>query len=104
MRQDRADDQRVVGLKAALKRLPQRRELRSQLAFGQIGQHLRVAGPGDERVEHRAARDAEDVSRDAVELDAGALQRLCSRLASRWRSAICVLGRFALAQPGGAGA
>ena len=37
---------------------------------------LRVGRAGDERVEHRAPGHAEDVGGDAVELDAGVLERL----------------------------
>ena len=48
----------------------------AQPALGQLGEHLGVGGAGDERVEHRAAGHAEDVGRDAVELDPGVLERL----------------------------
>jgi hypothetical protein len=73
---DRADDQRVVGLEAALERLPTRGDLGTQPAARQIGVNLRVGGARDQRVEHRATGDAEAVGSDAIKLDAGVLQRL----------------------------
>ena len=45
-------------------------------AAGELGEHLGVGGAVDQRVEHRPAGDAEDVGRDAVELDPGVLERL----------------------------
>ena len=67
---------RVQMVEAALERLLQRRDLGAQPALGQLGEHLGVGRAVDQRVEHRAARDAEDVGRDAVELDPGVLERL----------------------------
>ena len=43
---------------------------------GQIGQHLGVAFPGDQRGHHRPPGDAEDVGRDDRQLDPGVLQQL----------------------------
>ena len=74
--EDRADHQRVMGVEAALQRLAQRRELRAQPALGEVGEHLGVGRARNERVEHRPAGLAEDVGGDAVELDAGVLERL----------------------------
>ena len=78
-------------VEAALQRLAQRRDLLAQPALGQLGQHLGVGRPGDERVEHRAARDAEDVRRDAVELDAGVLQHLVQPVGLPRALRICAL-------------
>ena len=62
--EDRADDQRVMGIKAALERFAQRGESsRRSLPLREVGEHLRVGGAGNERVEHRPARLAEDVAR-----------------------------------------
>ena len=71
-----ADDQRVLGVEAALERLAQRRQLLAQLPFGELGEHRRVGRARDERVEHRPAGLAEDVGGDAVELDPGVLEDL----------------------------
>jgi hypothetical protein len=76
VREDRTDDQRVVGLKAALERFFELGELLAQKALGEVGEHLGIGGAGHQRVEHRPPGDAEDVGGDAVELDAGVLQRL----------------------------
>ena len=48
VRKDRADDKRMMGLKAALQRLLERGDLRAQLALRQIGEDLRVSRAGDE--------------------------------------------------------
>jgi DNA anti-recombination protein RmuC len=80
VREDRADQQRVQRLEAALQRLAQRWELLAQLAASQLGEHVGVGRAGDQRVEHRAAALAEDVGRDAVELDPGVFQRLVQPL------------------------
>jgi hypothetical protein len=76
VRQDGVDQQRVQRLESSLKRLAQRRDLRPHPALGKIGEDRRVGRPRYERVEHRAARPAKDVGGDAVELDAGVLERL----------------------------
>jgi hypothetical protein len=76
VREDRADDQRVVRLEAALQRLTQRRDLRPQLPLGQVGEDLGIGRSLNERVEHRPAGHPEDVGRDAVKLDPGVFQRL----------------------------
>lgn len=67
--QDRADPQGVMAIKTALQRLSERGDLAPQGALGQFGQHLRVGGSGDQRVQRRAPGDAEDVRGHAVELD-----------------------------------
>ena len=65
VREDRADQQRVLGVEATLERLAQRRELRAQPALGQLGQHLgigraldtaRRASPGRRRRGCRSRR------------------------------------------------
>ncbi len=79
-------------VEAALERLAQRRDLLAQPALGQLGEHARGrscrararrASPGRRR---RGCRVATQSSLMPVSSSA-----LCSRLASRWRSAICVL-------------
>jgi hypothetical protein len=60
--EDRADHQRVVGSEAPLERFAQGGELGAQSALGQLGQHVRVGRARDERVEHAAAGQAEDVA------------------------------------------
>ena len=76
MREDRADDQRVMRLKASFERYFERGDLGTQLAVREVGEYLGIGRAGDERVEHRAAGLAEDVRGDAVQLDAGVLQGL----------------------------
>jgi len=70
VREDRADHERVMRFKAPLERLFERGDLRAQLALREVGEYLGIGRPGDERVEHRATGLAEDVRRDAVQLDA----------------------------------
>jgi hypothetical protein len=76
VREDRADQQRVQAIETAFERVLERGQLLAQPALGQVGQNLGVGRAGNERVEHRATRDPEDVRRDAVQLDVGVLQRL----------------------------
>ncbi len=76
VREDRTDPQGMHLVKAALKGLAQRGELDPQAALGEVGQNLRVGGAVDQRVEHRATGDPENVRGDAVQLDPGVLQRL----------------------------
>ena len=76
MREDLGDDQRVLGVEAALERFLERGDLLAQLPAGQLGEHGRVGRAGNERVQHVAAGLAEDVGCDAVELDAGVLEDL----------------------------
>src|SRR5205823_7794198 len=78
--EDRADEQRVVGTEAAEERLPQLRQLLAQRALGEVRQYGGIPGPGDERPEHRAARDPEDVGRDRGQLDARVLEHLVEAL------------------------
>jgi hypothetical protein len=75
------DQQRVVVAEAASQRLAQLGELLAKLALGQLGQDLGVAFAGDQGRQHRPARDAQDVSGDRVQLDAGVLQGLLDPLA-----------------------
>ena len=65
----------VVG-KPAGQRLLQSRDLRPHPGRSQIGQCLRVAFPGDQRLDHRPAGDAEGVGGDRGQLDAGVFQDL----------------------------
>jgi hypothetical protein len=76
VREDLADDQRVLVPEATDERLAQRRDLLAQLAVCQVREDLGIGGALAERVEHRPAGLAEDVARDAIELDAGVLQGL----------------------------
>jgi hypothetical protein len=75
------DQQPMVLAEAAPQRLAQLGELLAQLALGQLGQDLGVAFAGDQGLQHRPARDAQDVSGDRVQLDAGVLQGLLDPLA-----------------------
>src|SRR6266508_5089056 len=50
--EDGGDDQRVLGVEAADERLLERRDLRAQLAPGELGEQLRVGAAGDERLQH----------------------------------------------------
>src|SRR6266508_2295327 len=58
--EDRADHERVVSLETPFERLPQRGQLRAQLAAREFGEDLGIGGAREERVEHRSAGDAED--------------------------------------------
>jgi hypothetical protein len=58
------DQQRMVLAEAAPQRLAQLGELLAQLALGQLRQDLPVAFAGDQGLQHRPARDAQDVSGD----------------------------------------
>jgi hypothetical protein len=58
------DQQRVVVAEAASQRLAQLGELLAKLALGQLGQDFGVAFAGDQGLQHRPARDAQDVSGD----------------------------------------
>ncbi len=68
MGEDRGDDQRVLRVEAADERLPERRDFLGQLALREFGEHLRIGGAGDERVEHRPPGGAEDVGREGARL------------------------------------
>ena len=72
--------ERVVLAEPAGQRLGQRGDLRPQPPLGQIGQHGRVAFPGDQRLEHRPPRHAEDVGGDRGQLDPGVLEQLLQPL------------------------
>jgi hypothetical protein len=81
VRHGQADQQRMMGTKAAPQGLAQLRELGAQPPLGQLSQHLWVALAGDQRLQHRATRGAQHVGGDRVQLDAGVLQRLLDALA-----------------------
>jgi hypothetical protein len=70
------DEQRVVGREASLEREPQGRQLRPQLALGELGERLGVRVTLAERAEHRLARGAEHVRGDVPELDVRVLEQL----------------------------
>jgi hypothetical protein len=76
VRQDPPDDQRVLDVEAALERFAQRGDLLARLAARELGEHDRVGGARDERVEHRATGLAHHVGGDAVEFDPGVLHHL----------------------------
>src|SRR4051812_1243340 len=61
VREDRADQQRVQVVKAALERLLELRQLLTQPALGQLGEDLGIGRPRDQCVEHRAPGHAEQV-------------------------------------------
>jgi hypothetical protein len=58
------DQQPMMLAEAALQGLAQLGELLAQLALGQLGQDLGVALAGDQGLEDRPARDAQDVGGD----------------------------------------
>ncbi len=72
--------ERVVVGEPAGQRLGQRRDLGAQPALGQVGQRGGVAFPGDQRLEHRPARDPDDVGGHRGQLDAGVLEQLLQPL------------------------
>ena len=80
VREDRADQQRVQIVEAALQGFPKRGDLLTQAPLREIGEHLGISRAGHERVEHRPAGLAQQVRRDAVQLDVGVLQRLVQPL------------------------
>ena len=80
MGQQLAQQQRMMGAEAALQCLPQRRQLGPQATLGQFGQHGRVVGSRDQRVQHRPAGHAQHVAGDRAQLDPGVLQDLLQPL------------------------
>jgi hypothetical protein len=76
VREDAPDDQRVFGVEAALEGFSERREFLAKQTAREIGHERWVGGPGDERVEPRAAGAAHHVGGHQVELDAGVLHDL----------------------------
>ena len=66
----------MLGVKAALQSLAQLGQLGAQPALGQLGEDRGVRRAGDERVQHPASGDTEDVRGDAVQLDGGVLEDL----------------------------
>jgi len=79
-RQRLRDHERVMGAKAALQRLAQRWQLGPQSPLGKLGERLGVADPGHQRLQHRPARDPQDVGGHAGQLDPGVLQHLLQPL------------------------
>jgi hypothetical protein len=63
-------------VEVTFERFAQRGDLLAHLAAREVREHLPVGRAAHQRVEHVAARLAHDVRRDAVELDAGVLERL----------------------------
>jgi hypothetical protein len=55
--------QGVMLAEAAAQRLAQLGQLGAQLALGQLGQHHRVALPGDQAGQHRPAQDPQHLRR-----------------------------------------
>ena len=62
VRKQMGDQQRVVVAKAPLQRLAQQRQLRAQLAFGQIRELGGIRGARDQRLDHALSGDAEDLT------------------------------------------
>ena len=77
------DEQGVVLREASPEGFPQLGDLLLEPAHGKLGKRLRVALARTERPQHRPSRDAQDVGRHRVELDAGVLERLLDPLALR---------------------
>jgi hypothetical protein len=78
--EDLTDQQPVMSTEAALEGVTKLGDLLAQGAFGQVGQDIRIAGAGDERVEHRPTGQAEDPSGDRGQLDPGVLEHLVQPL------------------------
>jgi hypothetical protein len=70
----------VVAGEPALERFTQGGDLLAQRALGQLGEHLRIVGAGDQRVEHPPGGHAEHFGGDRGELDPRVLQRLLDPL------------------------
>jgi hypothetical protein len=70
----------MMVVEAAGEGLHQRGVLDAEPSSGQLGQHLGVALPGDQRLQHGPARDAEDVGGHRPKLDQGVLQQLLQPL------------------------
>ena len=66
----------VVLTEPAGQRLGQGRDLRTESAFGQVGQHRRVALTGDHRLEHRPPGHPVDVRSNRGQLHPSVLQQL----------------------------
>ena len=85
------DDQRVVGVEAAVQRLAQRRHLLAQLPVRQLGEHVGSVVPATSA--SSIARP--DLPRMSVATESSLMSVsssiFCSRLASRWRSRTCVV-------------
>jgi len=79
--QGQPDQQPMVVAEAAAQGVAELGELGAQPAAGQLGQHPGVALAGDQGRQHRPAGDAQDVTGDRVQLDAGVLQGLLDPLA-----------------------
>jgi hypothetical protein len=78
-----AEQERVVLGEVAGEGLFQHGDLGAHAAPGQLREHLRVPLPGDQRCEHVAAGDPEDVGDDRADLDAGVFQELLGPLLLR---------------------
>jgi len=68
--------ERVVVAEPTGERLLQVGDLAAHPAPGELGEHLGVALPGDQRGQHVAAGDPEDVGDHDAELDLGVLEQL----------------------------
>jgi hypothetical protein len=72
--------QPVVTRDPPLESFPQRRQLVTQTAPGQLGQDLGIGGPTDQRLQHRPARDPQHIRGHTAQLDPGVLQHLVQPL------------------------
>jgi hypothetical protein len=70
----------VVVIEAAGQRLHQGATLAAHPPPGQLGEHLGVAPPGDQRLQHRPSGDPHDVGGHRGQLDQGVLQQLLQPL------------------------
>ena len=80
MRQQFADQPRVVSPKAPDQGLSQRRQLGAQAAFGQLGQHVRIGDALHQGLRIARPEHAENVGGDRRQLDPGILQHLVQPL------------------------
>ena len=70
------DEHGVVGSETALQRGPERRQLRPQLALGEVRQRLGIRLALAERPQHRLTGGAERTARHRGQLDVGVLEHL----------------------------
>ena len=80
MSEDALGGDGVVRTEMAGECFAQRRDLGSQLAFGEFGQPCAVVLAGDERLDHGPARHAEDVAGDGRQFDQRVFEELLDAL------------------------
>ena len=76
VRQQLADEKRVVRSEASRQAAAQGRKLLAQFAPRQVGQHVRVGGALDQGIQHGPGGHPEDIGGDRCQLDPRILQQL----------------------------